>query len=280
MDSICKTITVGDTSCQAGFTYMVNGNTVYMTDQSVGSSLMYYEFGNQNDTSMQANASFTFDTAGTYVVCQYIFNFTNGCTDVFCDTIVVPNTSCNASFTQIADSTQLFTIQIINNSSSYRSHSYHWDFGDDSSSTDRNPTHEFASFGNYKVCLTVYDSVLNCTSTYCDTVGMDSNGVMFKGSFKMVVIDSVLVGLEEMQSSDFSIFPNPANQQILISELKNIQAASTVKILDMQGRILQNDRLNTSSGNHQINIADLSPGIYFVKIENASQSIVKKFIKQ
>lgn len=280
MDSICKTITVGDTTCKAGFSYMVNGDSIYVNDQSSGSNFLYYEFGPDFDTSNSPNTTFTYDSAGTYVLCQYIMNNKTGCSDSYCDTIVVPNNSCKADFTQIADTSQQFTIQIINNSSNLSSHSYFWDFGDDSSSTDRNPTHEYDNFGSYNVCLTVYDSVMNCISTYCDTVGMDSNGVMFRGSFKLVVTDSVLVGLEEKAISNFNIFPNPANNQVYISNMENILDASNLRVLDMQGRELMDRKLNSNDEDYLLNIEGLSPGIYFIKIENASQSVVKKFIKQ
>lgn len=47
---------------------------------------------------------------------------------------------------------------------------YSWDFGDGGSSTSQNPSHTYATVGNYVVCLTVSNA---CRSeSYCDTVSV------------------------------------------------------------------------------------------------------------
>ncbi len=45
-----------------------------------------------------------------------------------------------------------------------------WDFGDGTTSTDLNPAHTYAdsASGVYTVCLTVTDTIENCTETYCE----------------------------------------------------------------------------------------------------------------
>ncbi|HXH19834.1 MAG TPA: PKD domain-containing protein [Chitinophagales bacterium] len=48
--------------------------------------------------------------------------------------------------------------------------SYHWTFGDGSASPDEAPVHAYSSPGVYSVCLTVTDSVQNCSSSYCAEV--------------------------------------------------------------------------------------------------------------
>ncbi|MBK9052153.1 MAG: PKD domain-containing protein [Chloroflexi bacterium] len=45
---------------------------------------------------------------------------------------------------------------------------YDWDFGDGSSSTDENPTHQYAAAGTYTVTLTVTNPAGN--DTYTGTV--------------------------------------------------------------------------------------------------------------
>ncbi|MES2617743.1 MAG: PKD domain-containing protein [Bacteroidota bacterium] len=47
---------------------------------------------------------------------------------------------------------------------------YTWDFGDGSTGSGYNPTHTYASSGNYNVCVAVYDSLQNCSDTVCKNI--------------------------------------------------------------------------------------------------------------
>ncbi len=48
--------------------------------------------------------------------------------------------------------------------------SWFWDFGDGNTSILQNPVHTYADTGFYTVCLTISDSMGNCTNTYCEMV--------------------------------------------------------------------------------------------------------------
>lgn len=48
-----------------------------------------------------------------------------------------------------------------------------WDFGDGDSSFLKNPSHTYADTGYYEVCLTITDSLDNCTDTYCEIIYVD-----------------------------------------------------------------------------------------------------------
>ena len=52
--------------------------------------------------------------------------------------------------------------------------SWLWEFGDGTSSTLQNPMHLFADTGIYNVCLSIWDSVGTCQSTYCEDVFVGS----------------------------------------------------------------------------------------------------------
>lgn len=54
--------------------------------------------------------------------------------------------------------------------------SYYWDLGDGTFSTLQNPVHTYAP-GNYTLCLTVIDSIGNCTDTYCSSVSVTGQPV-------------------------------------------------------------------------------------------------------
>lgn len=47
-----------------------------------------------------------------------------------------------------------------------------WDFGDGNTSTAWEPIHEFASSGNYQVCLTIMSNDSSCYDSYCENIAV------------------------------------------------------------------------------------------------------------
>jgi hypothetical protein len=87
---------------------------------------------------------------------------------------------------------------------------------------------------------------------------------------------SVLVN-ETFEASKFAIYPNPTNNVLNITNSDNI-LLSEVTITDMNGRIVKTVNA-TNLTEVQINVADLTTGIYFMNINTDSGKAVKKFIK-
>ena len=56
---------------------------------------------------------------------------------------------------------------------------WHWDFGDGTTSTVRNPTHTYAALGHYPVKLTVANPQSGCTDTFIDTAFVIINNPNF-----------------------------------------------------------------------------------------------------
>lgn len=78
------------------------------------------------------------------------------------------NAQCQAGFAHIQDSTGLITF-IDTSVSSGTIISWFWDFGDGSSSTLQNATHQFNTNAWFVVCLIISDSD-SCISTFCDSI--------------------------------------------------------------------------------------------------------------
>jgi PKD repeat protein len=78
------------------------------------------------------------------------------------------NAQCSAYFSY--STSGQFTFGFINLSSVPQGVIYSWDFGDGQTSSQASPTHTYASFGTYTVCLTISSDSVNCSSTYCDTI--------------------------------------------------------------------------------------------------------------
>lgn len=77
-------------------------------------------------------------------------------------------------------------------------------------------------------------------------------------------------------TTDFSIYPNPAHDHIFINLVNN---TNTLQVIDITGRAVIS-KTNLSKGIHNINLAELTNGIYFIRITNDNKSTVERFIKQ
>jgi len=177
------------TSCQAYFTAMnigFNPNAVpvvmQFTDMSSGNANNWtWDFGDGTTGTGQMPVH-TYAVPGTYFACLTIeeidANGTIVCTDTYCDSVwadttgINPPPFCYADFysTQVAASDSTFFFNMSSGTSA--STSYFWDFGDNSTSTDENPVHLYATSGWYYVCLTIMDSTNNCYNTYCDYINI------------------------------------------------------------------------------------------------------------
>ena len=90
----------------------------------------------------------------------------------------------------------------------------------------------------------------------------------------LLIKETEVLGINESQLSEISIFPNPVSDQLQIrSEKMNI---SSLAITDVLGTILFTEN-NINSDMYSIDISHFSRGIYFLIIDN---QLAKKIIKE
>lgn len=100
-------------------------------------------------------------------------------------------------------------------------------------------------------------------------------------------INIVLNGISEAALSTnsevenaFSIYPNPTEDFISISNTNASLEINKVGIIDVNGRAIRTIILGNASNNSQINVSDLSAGIYMLVINSNKGTGVKKFVKR
>ncbi len=152
----------------ADFVFVSEELAVTFINQSFGSGLSYlYNFGD-GKASTQPNPVHLYSKPGTYNVCLRIT-----------DNLQKESTICKK--VTVSDSTQLscfalFEYNIVNdtvyfiNQSSTNSAQYYWEFGDNSSSTLKNPGHYYSTAGYYEVFLTVKDSSGLCFDNFSKVI--------------------------------------------------------------------------------------------------------------
>ncbi|KQS45810.1 hypothetical protein ASG38_14430 [Flavobacterium sp. Leaf359] len=92
-----------------------------------------------------------------------------------------------------------------------------------------------------------------------------------------IVMTDLALGVGEQVASNFSVYPNPSNGLVNISNDLN-SVLTSVSLTDLNGRTVKTAKLNGDSS-AQINIADLAAGVYMMTINSDQGSVTKKIIK-
>jgi hypothetical protein len=154
-------------------------------------------------------------------------------------------------------------------------YTYVWDFGDGDTSSLHYPTHTYVVPGIYNICLTITDSqVPPCMSTYCDT----ADARAFSPMSQFNVVDPNSVGLNENTLNDFSLFPNPASDYLVLNAGENYGENIVISIYNIAGQMIESKRYQ--NGNLRVDVSNLSSGVFFLKVEDGIKSATRKFIKR
>lgn len=134
-------------------------------------SQWFWDFGDfdwlpaiPNSTSMVFEPVFTYYTEGTYTV-ELIATSNNGCKDTVENTVTihpVPQPFFTVENVCFGNAAEFINQSII---SSGNITNYNWNFGNNQTSTQQSPVHNYGNTGLYTVTLTV-TSNNNCSSTY------------------------------------------------------------------------------------------------------------------
>ncbi|PHR17328.1 MAG: hypothetical protein COA38_20910 [Fluviicola sp.] len=131
----------------------------------------------------------------------------------------------------------------------------------------------YKALGNNGTCYNT--DLFNCTSVnnvpdsiiwalyYCS----DHLPVVFS------LVSDIILSVNESEIPQFSIYPNPAQNELTIAPRKN--EALEVQIIDLTGKIHSREII---TGSTKINVSQLRAGIYFVKLAGSGSTL--KFVKE
>lgn len=132
----------------------INTSSVF-TDNSTGNPISWnWDFGDSSGNSAQQNPSHIYSSAGTYTI-TLIISSAAGCSDTTAGVVTIypvpvplfkADTVCAGTPTSFTDLSFITTGTIT---------SWNWSFGDGGTSNQQNPSHLYASSGNFNVALAV-----------------------------------------------------------------------------------------------------------------------------
>ncbi len=118
----------------------------------------------------------------------------------------------------------------------------------------------------------------NSNLTSADDVRAQAN-IYFDYNFPVETNEAItsfrVLGVEEFDASQISIYPNPANTFV---EIQSISIIKNITVYDLQGRKIQ--VFQTEAQHAEVNISALKTGIYLFSIETEAGKTIKKIIKR
>jgi hypothetical protein len=227
-----------------------------------------------NGTPVASDAVFSQDTTvtniapGNYAVAIYTNNLLADSSSITVQAAI----QIVSHFT--ADNYSVFENDVISfTNSSAGAVLYNWSFDDSTTDSLENPTHSFATAGNYAVTLTAINQY-GCLSTFTDTVYVSALSPVHQAPSFLQLLDENQASKNEAavrHAKEATVFANGKNITVALNtEEQNIN----VEIMNMNGQLISSDSVMDASTVFQVAEA----GIYIVKIAYANGEVVSKKI--
>ena len=91
------------------------------------------------------------------------------------------------------------------------------------------------------------------------------------------VYDDYLLDLDVVNHTEFSVFPNPVQNQLKFLTQEGLSENASIEIFNALGQSVFQAKMPNSN---VLDVSTLSSGMYFVKVSDGNQSATKKILKQ
>jgi len=129
--------------------------------------------------------------------------------------------------------------------------------------------HGLGTMFNFDITNSSYAKVLDFNG---------SNGANPNGGFISVMTTTGIAGIN---SSNASVFPNPASNEINVTLASAFRDATSFSLRDAGGKLVYSAiEAVPVNATKNISLKDFSAGTYFLEIKNGSETILKKVVKE
>jgi len=92
--------------------------------------------------------------------------------------------------------------------------------------------------------------------------------------------DIIRVWFEQAGDFDFEVFPNPASENMSVRFGKNIPASSVVEVLSLSGQSMMRQTLGSDGDEINLNVGNLSKGLYILQVNTGNEVFKSRIIKE
>ncbi len=230
-------------------------------------------------TSNSNQYTYAFPLTGNYNVCMEINagNVNGNCNRTICKTMKVEPliTFTSSLYKYKHNSFEVnkveFTpiLSVVNGTSS----PILWNYGDGSYSTSIGTgtnTHIFNANGIYNVCMTaIENNNPNSKSTYCQNIKIATNTGTTPciAPFRLPDLEESIENLAFNEATPFLLYPNPSELgYVYLASQEEIPSGSNTEVMDINGRIVYRNTIQTETKRIQIPLESLPSGTYLIRI--------------
>ncbi|WP_053002203.1 T9SS type A sorting domain-containing protein [Kordia jejudonensis] len=139
------------------------------------------------------------------------------------------------------------------------------------STTDEPNSHGYIAFKIKPKTNVVIGDIINGVAA----IYFDFNPPIITNTAMTEIVQRLSVG--EFEANKILMYPNPTKETLHIQAKTPI---SDISIFDINGRLVKTEQPNSSSLDHQMDLKNISQGIYFIKIQTNSGIQTQKLIKE
>lgn len=94
-----------------------------------------------------------------------------------------------------------------------------------------------------------------------------------------IVFDTTTLSNDVLSYENIKVFPNPAKDVLNVTLGINDVSFNEINLFDITGRWITNVRIDNSDKNHlKVDVSDLHPGIYMLKLQSGDKQFIEKII--
>jgi PKD repeat protein len=236
------------------------GGSIDFTDASAGNPISWswvFNGGNPAISSDQNPVGIQYASSGIYDVELTVSDGVN--VNTIAETSYI-NVNANPIVIAGASALNAVTGESIDfNNLGSNGNSYTWDFGDGANSTLSSPSHAYSTAGSFTVILT--GNLGNCSDSDTIIINVGVNDILH--------LESV---------SEFTIYPNPVNDNLTIEFIKPNEYEE-LKIMDNIGKVVFQKKLSSVSVEN-IDMRPYSSGLYSFMLSGGQKNRVVKVFKK
>lgn len=126
----------------------------------------------------------------------------------------------------------------------------------------------------YKLFRESSGEEFNLEVSYSENLG-NTSGKFQSNSMAAIKSITLKSGIDTKEQFSIEVFPNPASSEVVVNLNTSETSTATLNVFEVSGRLVMEKEIQNQA---TLNISELSPGIYYIKVWSQNNSAIKKLV--